>query len=108
MIGIDRNPLVRSSNHRRAIDVALWMFRVVTVHCRLPDLPDRFDPAGIDILRREQRQSLVRTLVVSREELGTPLPGMVNVSEPARIAGPVLGGVELGPACFLQYNNHAI
>ena len=77
------------------------MFRVVTVHCRLPDLPDRFDPAGIDILRREQRQSLVRTLVVSREELGTPLPAMVNGPQPARIAGPVLGGLELGSACSL-------
>ena len=71
------------------------MVRLVTVHRRLPDLPDLFDPSGIDILRREQRQPLVRSVVIGREELTAPLPGMVNIPEPTRIARPVFGRFEL-------------
>ena len=74
------------------------MLSIVTVHRRLPDLPDLVDPAGMDMLRREQRQPLVRPLVIGREEFAAPLPGMINVPEPNRIAGLVSGGLELALA----------
>ena len=65
------------------------------IHGCLSDLPQGFDLAGVEILRREQRQALMGTLLISREELSAPLTGVIDAIEPSWIGGPVLGGLEL-------------
>jgi len=74
------------------------MVGIVPIHRGLSDFPDRLDLTGIDILRREQGQSLVGSAVVGREEGLAPFAGMLLVTEPARVAGPVFGGFELALA----------
>ena len=64
----------------------------------LADLPHGLDLTGVDILRREQRQSFVGSAMVGREEGMAPFPGMVCIAESAWIAWPVLGGLELALA----------
>lgn len=91
---IDRDPLRRPAYSWRAFDIALGMLGIGTVHRGLPDLPDLFDPSGVDILRRERRQPFVRPLVVGQEKLVAPLPGMVNIPERTYVAGLVLGVFE--------------